>query len=98
MECRYHSRKGKRHYKKRLNKDFSNTLFGGLPILVKGLGPKISLMNPATLWNRDFLKKSIMAKPNLVNFAKALGKKLGSLLLVPNQLHLNSGLKNITES
>ncbi|MEG0553788.1 MAG: amidase family protein, partial [Carnobacterium sp.] len=72
------------------NKDFSNTLFGGLPILVKGLGQDI-VDEPSTSGSR--LLKNHYAKYTS-NFTKALEK--AGFIVIGQTNTPEFGFKNIT--
>ncbi|WP_034551512.1 amidase [Carnobacterium funditum] len=85
-----HSRKEKA-LQEALNKDFSNTLFGGLPILVKGLGQDIA-DEPSTSGSR--LLKNHYAKQTS-NFAKALEK--AGFIVIGQTNTPEFGFKNITD-
>ncbi|SEL15027.1 amidase [Carnobacterium iners] len=85
-----HTRKEKA-LKEALNNDFSNTLFGGLPILVKGLGQDIA-EEPSTSGSR--LLKNYCAKQT-GNFTKALEK--AGFIVIGQTNTPEFGFKNITD-
>ena len=85
-----HTRKEKA-LKEAKNKDFSNTLFGGLPILVKGLGQDIA-DEPSTSGSR--LLKNNYAKYTS-NFTKALEK--AGFIVIGQTNTPEFGFKNITD-